>query len=200
MNGIDVCRELRSWTSVPILILSVHGAEVDKVAALDAGADDYLTKPFSAGELLARLRAVLRRAAALTMPPPVVSAGSLKVDIARRRVTLDDEEVALTPTEFDILAYLARNADCVVTQRQIRSRSGDRSGSTTPRLCVSTRVTCARRSRRTPPASATSSLNPALASVSSSPTTTDRTDPSQNLYSSPASLHGLVTAPRVRSR
>jgi len=119
MSGIEVCRELRSWTGVPILILSVHSAEADKIAALDEGADDYLTKPFSAGELLARLRALLRRAAALTAPPPVVNAGTLTVDIARRRVTLDDDEVSLTPTEFDILAYLARNANCVVTQRQI---------------------------------------------------------------------------------
>jgi two-component system KDP operon response regulator KdpE len=119
MSGIEVCRELRSWTSVPILILSVRSAESDKIAALDEGADDYLTKPFSAGELLARLRALLRRAAALTAPPPVIEAGRLTVDIARRRVTLDGDEVQLTPTEFDILAYLARNADCVVTQRQI---------------------------------------------------------------------------------
>jgi two-component system KDP operon response regulator KdpE len=119
MSGIEVCRELRSWTSVPILILSVHSAEAEKIAALDEGADDYLTKPFSAGELLARLRALLRRAAALTAPPPVIEAGRLTVDIARRRVTLDRDEVQLTPTEFDILAYLARNADCVVTQRQI---------------------------------------------------------------------------------
>jgi two-component system KDP operon response regulator KdpE len=119
MSGIEVCRELRSWTSVPILILSVHAAEADKIAALDEGADDYLTKPFSAGELLARLRALLRRAAALTSPLPIVSAGALTVDIARRHVTVDDDEVSLTPTEFDILAYLARNANCVVTQRQI---------------------------------------------------------------------------------
>jgi two-component system KDP operon response regulator KdpE len=119
MTGIEVCRELRSWTSVPILILSVRSGEADKIAALDEGADDYLTKPFSAGELLARLRALLRRAAALTAPPPVVNAGTLSVDIARRRVTLAGEDIALTPTEFDILAYLARNADCVVTQRQI---------------------------------------------------------------------------------
>lgn len=119
MNGIEVCRELRSWTSVPILILSVHSAEADKIAALDEGADDYLTKPFSAGELLARVRALLRRAAALTAPPPIVNAGALTVDVARRRVTIDGDDISLTPTEFDILAYLARNANCVVTQRQI---------------------------------------------------------------------------------
>ena len=91
----------------------------DKIKALDEGADDYLTKPFSAGELLARIRALLRRAAALTSPPPVVVAGDLEIDIARRRVTLAGAEVALTPTEFDILAFLARNADLVVTQKMI---------------------------------------------------------------------------------
>jgi two-component system KDP operon response regulator KdpE len=118
-NGIDVCRELRTWMAAPILILSVKANEADKILALDEGADDYLTKPFSAGELLARIRALLRRAAALTSPPPVVTAGELEVDIARRLVRLGGEEVALTPTEFDILVCLARNADLVVTQRMI---------------------------------------------------------------------------------
>ena len=118
-SGIDVCRELRTWMTAPILILSVKANEADKILALDEGADDYLTKPFSAGELLARIRALLRRAAALTSPPPVVTAGELEVDIARRLVRRAGEEVALTPTEFDILACLARNADLVVTQKMI---------------------------------------------------------------------------------
>ena len=118
-SGIDVCRELRTWMTAPILILSVRANEADKILALDEGADDYLTKPFSAGELLARIRALLRRAAALTSPPPVVTAGDLEVDIARRLVHGAGEEVALTPTEFDILACLARNADLVVTQKMI---------------------------------------------------------------------------------
>jgi two-component system KDP operon response regulator KdpE len=118
-SGIDVCRELRTWMTAPILILSVKANEADKILALDEGADDYLTKPFSAGELLARIRALLRRAAALTSPPPVVTAGELEVDIARRIVRRAGEEVALTPTEFDILACLARNADLVVTQKMI---------------------------------------------------------------------------------
>lgn len=122
MTGIEVCRELRSWTSVPILVLSVRSGEADKIAALDEGADDYLTKPFSAGELLARVRALLRRATATVSPPPVVTAGSLVVDIARRVVTVDGAPVALTPTEFDILALLAQNADCVVTQKMILER------------------------------------------------------------------------------
>ena len=118
-SGIDVCRELRTWMTAPILILSVRANEADKILALDEGADDYLTKPFSAGELLARVRALLRRAAALTSPPPVVVAGELEVDVARRIVRRAGAEVALTPTEFDILACLARNADLVVTQRMI---------------------------------------------------------------------------------
>jgi len=118
-SGIEVCRELRTWMSAPILILSVRSNESDKITALDEGADDYLTKPFSAGELLARVRALLRRAAALTAPPPVVEAGDLVIDIGRRRVTLRGDEVALTPTEFDILAFLARNANLVVTQKMI---------------------------------------------------------------------------------
>lgn len=118
-SGIEVCRELRTWMSAPILVLSVRANEADKIEALDEGADDYLTKPFSAGELLARIRALLRRAAALTSPPPVVTSGDLEIDIARRRVTRAGEEIALTPTEFDILAYLARNAGLVVTQRMI---------------------------------------------------------------------------------
>jgi two-component system KDP operon response regulator KdpE len=119
MSGMDVCRELRAWLTAPILVLSVRAEEADKVLALDEGADDYLTKPFSAGELLARVRALLRRAKDRYAPPPVVTAGQLTVDLARREVVLGGEPVSLTPTEFDILALLARNAGCVVTQRSI---------------------------------------------------------------------------------
>ena len=118
-SGIEVCRELRTWMSAPILVLSVRANEADKIEALDEGADDYLTKPFSAGELLARIRALLRRAAALTSPPPVITSGDLEIDIARRRVRRAGEEISLTPTEFDILAHLARNAGLVVTQKMI---------------------------------------------------------------------------------
>jgi two-component system KDP operon response regulator KdpE len=118
-SGIEVCRELRTWMSAPILVLSVRANEADKIEALDEGADDYLTKPFSAGELLARIRALLRRAASLTSPPPVITSGDLEIDIARRRVRRAGEEIALTPTEFDILAHLARNAGLVVTQKMI---------------------------------------------------------------------------------
>ncbi len=118
-SGVEVCRELRTWMTAPILILSVRSNEADKITALDEGADDYLTKPFSAGELLARIRALLRRAAALTSPPPIVKTGDLEIDIARRRVRRAGVDIALTPTEFDILAFLARNAGLVVTQRMI---------------------------------------------------------------------------------
>jgi two-component system KDP operon response regulator KdpE len=119
-SGIDVCRELRSWLTAPILILSVLSGDADKIAGLDAGADDYLTKPFSAGELLARVRALLRRSREAVTQPPVVTVADLVVDVARRRVILAGQEVgSLTPTEFEILVFLARNAGLVVTQRQI---------------------------------------------------------------------------------
>ena len=119
MDGIEVCRELRAWYTGPILVLSVRSGETDKIAALDTGADDYLTKPFSAGELLARVRAQLRRAASLVTPAPVITAGDLEIDIARRRVTRAGLEIELTRIEFDILAYLAQNAERVVTSRMI---------------------------------------------------------------------------------
>lgn len=119
LNGIEVCKELRAWYSGPIVMLSVHGSDTDKIAALDAGADDYLTKPFSAGELLARIRAHLRRAASQVTPIPVITAGDLEIDIAKRIVRRSEEQVELTRIEFDILAYLAQNADCVVTSKMI---------------------------------------------------------------------------------
>jgi two-component system, OmpR family, KDP operon response regulator KdpE len=118
IDGIELIPLFRQWTQIPIIILSVRGSENDKIAALDAGADDYLTKPFSVGELLARLRANLRRTA---QPPgePVFVNGDLTVDIARRQVTLADREVQLTPTEYDLLKMLASHAGKVVTHRQL---------------------------------------------------------------------------------
>lgn len=119
LSGIEVCGELRSWYTGPILVLSVRSGDADKINALDTGADDYLTKPFSAGELLARVRALLRRASASITPEPAITIGDLEIDLARRRVKRNDEELELTRIEFDILAYLAQNADCVVTSKMI---------------------------------------------------------------------------------
>ena len=115
MSGFDVCRELREWYAGPILVLSVRGGEEDKIRALELGADDYLTKPFSTGELIARMRALMRRSASGDASLSEVRTGDLLVDLARRRVIVRGEEVRLTKTEFDILAVLARNLDRVVT-------------------------------------------------------------------------------------
>lgn len=119
MDGLEVCRELRTWYHAPILVLSVRGSDADKIAALDAGADDYVTKPFSAGELLARVRALLRRASGQAAAAPVITIGELEINIPQRRVRRGDQEIDLTRIEFDILAYLAQNADTVVTSKMI---------------------------------------------------------------------------------
>jgi two-component system KDP operon response regulator KdpE len=117
-SGIDLVRSVRSWSRLPIVIVSAHGLERDKIEALDAGADDYLTKPFSTGELLARLRVALRHVAAAGDAPVVVT-GPLRIDLARRQVFRDDVEVHLTATEYRVLALLARNAGRVLTHSQI---------------------------------------------------------------------------------
>lgn len=127
MDGMEVCRELRTWMTSPILILSVRGNESDKIRALDLGADDYLTKPFSAGELLARMRALLRRSESRVVQLPEIQAGELTVNLARRQVFLNGEEVSLTKTEFEILSLLVQNVNCVVTYRMLAERLwGDR--------------------------------------------------------------------------
>jgi two-component system KDP operon response regulator KdpE len=118
-DGLDLTRALREWTRAPIIVLSARGREEDKVNALDSGADDYLTKPFGVNELLARLRVALRRAQAAPQEMPLVDIGPLRVDLARREVTMEGREVRLTPTEFKLLALLARNAGKVLTHRQI---------------------------------------------------------------------------------
>ena len=118
-DGIELARRLREWTRAPIIVLSARGREEDKVNALDAGADDYLTKPFGVNELLARLRVALRHARATPTAEPVLEAGPLRVDLARREVTVDGREIRLTPTEFKLLALLARHAGKVLTHRQI---------------------------------------------------------------------------------
>src|SRR5262249_17839980 len=115
--------QLREWSSVPIIVLSVREGEKDKIAALDLGADDYLTTPFSLEELLARLRAVLRRAGGAEEPePPTFFAGDLQIDFTRRRVTLAGNEVHLTPIEYDLLRYMALHPDRVLTHRQLLTK------------------------------------------------------------------------------
>ena len=119
MDGLEVIRRLRAWTTVPIIVLSArHGSE-DKVEALDAGADDYVTKPFGLEELLARLRAAARRGQRGPEEPARVQTGDLSVDLAARRVTRNGSQVRLTPTEWNILALLVRRPGALVTQREI---------------------------------------------------------------------------------
>jgi len=117
MSGLEVCRRVREFSTVPIIILSAKGSESDKVAALDLGADDYVTKPFGMDELLARARAVLRRLS--TANDHVLTVGDVTIDIDGRRVVVGDKEVRLTPKEFDVLKYLVNNAGKVVTHRAL---------------------------------------------------------------------------------
>jgi len=117
-DGIEVTRRLREWSKTPIIILSVREAENDKIAALDAGADDYLTKPFGTGELMARMRVAMRRLATKS-DEPVIQVDSLKMDLSRRLVTVAEKEISLTPTEYDILRLLMQNAGRVLTHRQL---------------------------------------------------------------------------------
>lgn len=117
MDGIEVIRRMREWSTVPIIVLSARTHEDDKVLALDAGADDYLNKPFGMAELLARIRVALRRV--VHTAEPLFKSGELEVDLASRKVTLRGSNMALTPTEYDILRLLVSNAGNVVTLNQI---------------------------------------------------------------------------------
>ena len=120
LDGLEVIRQLREWTTLPIIVLSARGQESDKVAALDAGADDYLTKPFGVGELLARIRVITRHAARMDdKTEPAFSVGKLRVDLSKRQVFLAENEVHLTPIEYKLLATLIRYAGKVVTHRQL---------------------------------------------------------------------------------
>jgi len=122
LDGIEVCARLREWTQVPIIVLSVRDTEKDKVAALDRGADDYLSKPFGIEELLARIRVALRHSAqSKASGQPLVRSGELEIDLAEYRVTRSGVEVRLTATEFKLLAHLAANAGRVLTHRAILS-------------------------------------------------------------------------------
>jgi len=120
-DGLDLTREVREWSGVPIVVLSAREKENDKVAALEAGADDYLTKPFGTGELIARLRVALRHAALAEVPAgeAVFATGELKVDLARRLVFVGEREVRLTPIEYRLLAVLVKHAGKVLTHRQL---------------------------------------------------------------------------------
>jgi len=120
-DGLDLTREVREWSAVPIVVLSAREKENDKVAALEAGADDYVTKPFGVGELIARVRVALRHAALAEAPQgeSVFTAGDLKVDLARRQVFLGEREVRLTPIEYRLLAMLVKHAGKVLTHRQL---------------------------------------------------------------------------------
>ena len=122
MDGLELCRQVRSQSRTPIIVLSVKGEETIKVEALDAGADDYVTKPFSVKELLARVRAALRRTYTDEQSDtPVIDAGDFHIDIPGRRVEVRNQEVHLTPKEFDVLVYLVRHPDKVVTHRALLS-------------------------------------------------------------------------------
>lgn len=118
LDGVEVTRQLREWTHIPIIILSVREQETDKIDALDAGADDYLTKPFSSGELMARMRAAIRH----SLQPasdPIFETDNLKVDLTLRQVKVGNDEISLTPTEYDLLRILVQNAGRVLTHRQL---------------------------------------------------------------------------------
>jgi two-component system KDP operon response regulator KdpE len=118
INGVEVTRRIREWSQTPIVILSVQDQVADKIEALDAGADDYLTKPFSVGELTARLRVAMRHAHQ-EEPQPVFISGKLRVDLAARVVSYDGKEIQLTPTEYDLLSVLIRNTGRVLTHQQL---------------------------------------------------------------------------------
>jgi len=118
IDGVEVIRQIRAWSAIPILVLSVRDREDDKIVALDAGADDYLTKPFGVGELMARLRVTIRRLAG-TAREPVFQIGALRVDLGKRKVTLQEDDVSLTPTEYEIIRLLVQNPGKVLTHHFI---------------------------------------------------------------------------------
>jgi DNA-binding response OmpR family regulator len=129
MTGLDVCRKMRETSSVPILFLTARNGEVDRILGLELGGDDYVTKPFSPREIVARIRAILRRAKAAPgedeAPPEPIAVGDLDVDLAARRARLGDEELQLSRKEFDLLAELIRHAGRVVTREQLMDRVWD---------------------------------------------------------------------------
>lgn len=162
-DGIEFIRDLRQWSAVPVIVLSARSEESDKIAALDAGADDYLSKPFGIGELQARLRVALRRHSATTAPDPLVKFSDVTVDLAARVIHRGEEEVHLTPIEFRLLAVLLNNAGKVLTQRQLLNQCGGQTRSNTVTICVFIWDICDKNWNRIPPAHAISLLKPVLA-------------------------------------
>ena len=124
MDGVEVCRRIREWSKVPVIVLSARGNENDKIRCLEIGADDYLTKPFGMGELLARIKTALRHAevARESAGPASFICGDIEINFARRRVTLGGSEVKLTPTEYGLLQHLVTNANKVLTHRMLLQR------------------------------------------------------------------------------
>lgn len=161
-DGIEFIRDLRQWSAVPVIVLSARSEESDKIAALDAGADDYLSKPFGIGELQARLRVALRRHSATTTPDPLVKFSDVTVDLAARVIHRGEEEVHLTPIEFRLLAVLLNNAGKVLTQRQLLNQVWDQTRSNTATICVFIWGICDKNWSKIPPAPAILLLKPVL--------------------------------------
>ena len=162
MDGFTVCHKVREFSSVPIIIVTARGQDQDKVRGLDLGADDYLTKPFSVDELLARVRSVLRRAQFSAKESAqglqsTMATGELTIDFSQHLVALAGKEIALTPTEFSIIAYLAQNAGRVVTQDLLLEHVWGPNTWARGTCCRSTSTACGARSKRIPPIRATSS-------------------------------------------
>lgn len=162
-DGIDFIRDLRQWSAIPVIVLSARSEESDKIAALDAGADDYLSKPFGIGELQARLRVALRRHAASPSADPIVRFSGVTVDLAARLIHRGDEEIHLTPIEFRLLAVLLNNTGKVLTQRQLLNQSGGLTPWSIATICASIWDIYARNWNKIPPAHAILLPKPELA-------------------------------------
>src|SRR5258708_13517180 len=163
-DGLQVLKALRKWTSAPVIIISARGQEKDKIAGLDSGADDYLTKPFGVPELMARLRVALRHAEQRAQDPePVYEHAGLKVDLVGRRVWLKKKEIHLTPIQYDLLAVLVRNAGRVVPQEQLMKEVWGKNVTSHPKRSASLSTSFATRSNLIPFAPGPSKPNPAWA-------------------------------------
>lgn len=162
-DGIDFIRDLRQWSAIPVIVLSARSEESDKIAALDAGADDYLSKPFGIGELQARLRVALRRHAASPCADPIVRFSGVTVDLAARLIHRGDEEIHLTPIEFRLLAVLLNNTGKVLTQRQLLKPVWGLTPWSIATICASIWDIYARNWNKIPPAHAILLPKPELA-------------------------------------